>query len=182
MPWHHVIPRHEWKRRFGNLRGLNEPDNLVNLTTEQHAQVHQLLAELNGSQYDTIASLTISKQIGKEEAQKRAASFANSGKKRALGVKRTIEQNAARSEWMRGNKNGVVAMSGKSHSQESRQKISDANSDRVPWNVGVPHTPEAKEKMRQRATGRVVSVEIRKRISESMKQVRAERGWSTKKK
>lgn len=107
MPWHHVIPRHEWKARFGNVRGLNAQDNLVNLTTEQHAQVHRLLLELNGSQYDNIAALSISKLIGAEEAQKRAASFANKGKKRALGVKRTVEQNAARSEFMRGNKNCV---------------------------------------------------------------------------
>jgi L-lactate utilization protein LutC len=103
MPWHHVIPRHEWKSRFGNVRGLNAQENLVNLTTEQHAQVHRLLVELNGSQYDNIAALSISKQIGKEEAHRLAASFANTGKKRALGVKRTAEQNAARVEFMKGN-------------------------------------------------------------------------------
>lgn len=120
MPWHHVIPRHEWKARFGNVRGLNAQDNLVNLTTEQHAQVHRLLVELNGCQYDNIAALTISKQIGSEEAQRRAASFANTGKKRALGVKRTAEQNAARSEFMLGNKNCV----GRVSSEKQRDSVS----------------------------------------------------------
>lgn len=41
MPWHHIIPKHEWKLRFGNLKGVNAPDNLSNLYDHQHIQVHQ---------------------------------------------------------------------------------------------------------------------------------------------
>jgi len=39
---HHVIPRHEWKARFGNLEGVNAPENKVRLTREQHAHVIRL--------------------------------------------------------------------------------------------------------------------------------------------
>jgi len=80
MAWHHIIPKHEWKKRFGNLEGVNAPDNLVNLTTEQHAQVHFFLWEMNGSEYDKIAHETISGQIGKEEAVSRVVSVTNTGR------------------------------------------------------------------------------------------------------
>lgn len=36
-----------------------------------------------------------------------------------------------------------------------------------PWNKGIPHTEESKEKMRKRATGRKLSKESRKKISKS---------------
>ncbi len=86
---HHVIPKHEWKQRFGSLRGLNAQDNLVNLTIEQHIQAHQLLYEINKNEYDRIAYLALSGQIGKEEANKMAVSLANKGKKYALGCVRS---------------------------------------------------------------------------------------------
>lgn len=69
---HHIIPRHEWKARFGSLRGCNTPDNIVVLTTQQHAHVHFLLYELNKNPYDLIAYETISGRIGKDEATRRA--------------------------------------------------------------------------------------------------------------
>lgn len=31
---HHIIPRHEWKKRFGNLKGFNASDNVAWLTPE----------------------------------------------------------------------------------------------------------------------------------------------------
>jgi len=49
---HHIIPRYEWKERFGNLKGVNAPDNTVILTMAQHAEVHLLLYELNANDLD----------------------------------------------------------------------------------------------------------------------------------
>lgn len=37
---------------------------------------------------------------------------------------------------------------GKSHRQESKEKIGKANSNRIPWNKGVPRTEEEKQKIR----------------------------------
>ena len=48
MAIHHIIPKHEWKARFGDLEGFDALDNLVNLTTEQHSQAHALLYEMIG--------------------------------------------------------------------------------------------------------------------------------------
>lgn len=76
---HHIIPRHEWMSRFGNLNGFNDVDNVVFLSTEQHAQVHGLLFELCGNEFDKIASECLGGQIGKEEAIKRASYIAHKG-------------------------------------------------------------------------------------------------------
>lgn len=89
---HHIIPKHEWKRRFGSLSGVNSPDNLVHLTTEQHANVHKLLYELNGSKYDLIAHEVLSGQIGHEEAIIEAGREANLGKKKSEEFKRKQSQ------------------------------------------------------------------------------------------
>lgn len=86
MAKHHIIPLHEWKRRINpkaTRRDLNfnAPDNYVWLTTEQHAQVHQLLFELYQNEFDRIAYQTISGQIGKEEATRLAGIVAHTGTK-----------------------------------------------------------------------------------------------------
>lgn len=69
---HHVIPRHEWRTRFGNLDGFNAPDNKVRLTKPQHAHVHWLLYELNGNPYDLLAYKGLSGQCTMSEASKEA--------------------------------------------------------------------------------------------------------------
>lgn len=65
---HHIIPRHEWKQRFGNLVGFNALDNTVWLTIEQHTQAHQFLYELFGNEYDRIAFQALAGMIGREDA------------------------------------------------------------------------------------------------------------------
>ena len=69
---HHVIPRHEWKVRFGNLEGFNAPDNKVRLSREQHSHVHFLLYEITGNPYDLLASKAISGQCSMSDASKEA--------------------------------------------------------------------------------------------------------------
>lgn len=85
---HHVIPRHEWKRRFGTFHGFNAPDNVVWLTIEQHAQVHQLLHEMNKSWEDQLAYRFLSGLIGKEEAVLVSQQMAG---KKWLGRKHSVE-------------------------------------------------------------------------------------------
>jgi len=52
VPRHHIIPRYEWKARFGHLKGVNALDNVVWLTVAQHAEVHLFLYELNHNDLD----------------------------------------------------------------------------------------------------------------------------------
>jgi hypothetical protein len=78
MPWHHVIPKHEWKKRFGNLEGCNSIDNLVNLSLENHTQIHHRMGE-EGSEVDRVVALRMMGQIGGEEGTRLAQSVANKG-------------------------------------------------------------------------------------------------------
>jgi len=98
---HHVIPRHEWKSRFGNLRGFNTYDNIVWLTLEQHIQVHRRMGE-EGSKFDLIAYQRMSGQIGNEEATFAAGVLANTGRRHS--EKQNSEHAKFMSEFMKGNK------------------------------------------------------------------------------
>lgn len=59
MPIHHIIPKHEYRERFGTLNGVNAPDNTVLLTLSQHAEVHKILYELNRNENDWLAHQAI---------------------------------------------------------------------------------------------------------------------------
>lgn len=136
MPWHHVIPRHEWRTRFGNLNGYNHSGNRVELTTEQHAQAHEFLFELNGNQFDKIAFQAIRGMIGKEEANKQASSVANKGNKYNIGHKNAL--GSKRNEvWKSKYGKKVVThtpkpyvnpFQGKTHTAEARSKMKGVHS------------------------------------------------------
>ena len=57
--WHHIVPRH--------AGGTDEPENLVRVTTEEHAELHLALYLEHGRYEDWIAYHALSGQIGKDE-------------------------------------------------------------------------------------------------------------------
>jgi ABC-type glutathione transport system ATPase component len=59
---HHIIPRH--------MGGTDDPENLVEVTVEEHAEKHRVLYEEHGRWQDRIAWMTLSGQITKAEAIK----------------------------------------------------------------------------------------------------------------
>jgi len=138
---HHIIPKHEWKKRFGNLKGVNTKENLVWLTLQQHIQAHELLFELNGFIGDKWAVSFLSGRLGKEELlkeicrenQKKASTYWKGRKRRPW----TTEEKFARSELYRGSKNPFF---GRNHTEESRKLNSDAH-------VGVVLPFETRQKM-----------------------------------
>jgi len=142
MPIHHIIPKHEWRKRFRDLKGFNDPDNKVSLTTEQHSQVHlHYFNEITHIIYDRIASHAISGQIGKEEAYIQAVKLANTGKKHSVkfcadrkkrmrGVRLTETWKKNISKGQLGNKRGP-------HKPEHTRKQSEAQ-------LGDPRGPYQK--------------------------------------
>jgi hypothetical protein len=114
---HHIIPKHEWKARFGSLRGVNSPDNVVELTTEQHVHVHRLLFEMNGDAYDKLAADGLSGHLGKEEAIFQANSIAHKGKKLCLGIKHPSRSEEYR-RWLSVEMLGNTRALGSKHSKE----------------------------------------------------------------
>ena len=71
---HHIVPKY--------MEGTDDPSNLVELTVEEHAEAHRLLYEQHGNWQDRIAWLSLSGQIGKDEAIQEARGAANRGRKR----------------------------------------------------------------------------------------------------
>lgn len=59
---HHIIPKH--------AGGGDNPENIIELTIEEHAEAHRILYETHGHWQDRLAWLALSGQIGKEEAIK----------------------------------------------------------------------------------------------------------------
>lgn len=136
MPIHHIIPRYEWLNRFGTLKGLNAKDNLIELTIEQHAQVHaHYYKEITHHEYDRIASLYISSLINKQEALSQALIIRNKSRK---GEKRTPEWCA----WI------SSTHKGKAKSHEHRLKISLSK-------TGTRLNEEWKRKISTTMTGRI---------------------------
>lgn len=115
---HHIIPRHEWRRRFGNLKGFNSSDNTVLLSLEQHIQAHQLLFELFGCEYDRVAYLAMSGQVTHEEASRIAGTVSNIGSTRLKGIPKTPEhREAIKESWK---------LRSRQFSSETKQRMSVA--------------------------------------------------------
>lgn len=101
--WHHVIPK--------RLGGTDDPSNLIELETLDHAQRHKELWAIYGQQADFIAWKALSGQIGSEEARVMAhqtpesrakMSVAKMGNRIRLGMKNTLEHNAKNSDAHKG--------------------------------------------------------------------------------
>ena len=99
---HHIIPKH--------AGGTDDPENLVRLTTAEHAKAHRLLYEKYGRKEDELAWKGLAGMIGKEEMI-HAINVMNG--KRHKGRKLTPETKEKMS----------VTRMGKKHSPETKEKI-----------------------------------------------------------
>lgn len=149
---HHIIPFHEWKAKIDptvtrGSKEFNSPGNIVYLSTEQHAQAHQLLYELFHRQEDKVASMMLSGQMSITEAretirvtrireyqnrpevkerQRLAASgnTHNRGREHSLQSKHNMSQGAkGKKHTTKGRANIVRTLTGRKLSNESKNKI-----------------------------------------------------------
>ena len=100
---HHIIPKH--------MGGTDDPDNLIALSIKDHAEAHKKLYEKFGKQEDYIAWMSLSSQIGKDEIFIQTSSLGgklNKGKPKDKRHREKIKN----------------AITGTSHSQEVKKKIS----------------------------------------------------------
>ena len=140
---HHIIPRH--------MGGTDDPSNIIELTTEEHAEAHRLLWEEHGSIYDKIAWRCLSGQISNEEANILATKAANTGRKCSEKNKQLFR------ELFSGENNSRY---GTPRSEEEKRRISEGTKKAmvgvecgrkkgcVPWNKGKktgPHSEEHKK-------------------------------------
>jgi|SRR3989344_1387048 len=91
---------------------------------------------------------------------KEKLSLANSGKKQSEDTKKKISLK---------NKGKIPWIMGKHHSEETKTKIRMANKGQVPWIKGKTHSPTSRLKLSLRHTGKKLSDETKKKLSEAMK-------------
>jgi hypothetical protein len=66
---HHIIPKH--------MGGTNDPENLIELTVEEHAEAHRKLYEEHGHWQDHVAWKALSGQIASDDVRRLVTSLAN---------------------------------------------------------------------------------------------------------
>ena len=111
---HHKIPKHSG--------GSDDPENIVYLTPEEHAEAHKKLYEETGNKYDFLAWKGLAGQIGKDEILKQIDS--ENGKKAA---KKNLQ-----TAWCKG------------FTKETHPGLAKLSRTRT----GKKHTPETIEKLR----------------------------------
>jgi hypothetical protein len=136
---HHIIPEH--------MGGTNDPENLVEVTVEKHAELHKQLWEDLGHQEDYIAWRCLSGQISNQEAIREAiklAQFRMRGmKKKPCSEERKLKISAAKK-----GKKINYPKNRKSRSDEDKKKVSDKMKGPLNHFYGKTHTEETREKIR----------------------------------
>lgn len=130
---HHIIPKH--------MGGTDDPSNLVEVTIEEHANLHKQLWEELGNWQDKVAWQMLSGQITIAQAiketqrnyMKNRVISEETRKKMAEGTKRRLQRQGHH-------------MLGKKFSEASKKKMSESHIGQVPWNKGRIKTDEEKNK------------------------------------
>jgi hypothetical protein len=133
MHLHHIIPKHEWKKRFGSLEGVDVPENVIELTVEQHAECHRWLFEQYGCWEDRCAFEALSGLISNEEVYAQATRLSKLGKPRSAETKEKCR----------------LANLGRGLSAETRAKVSQALKGRTK----PPRSESHRENLRRAKTG-----------------------------
>jgi hypothetical protein len=122
---HHIIPKH--------MGGTDDPDNLVDLTIEEHAKAHLELYETYGKWQDKVAYAGLAKLVGKEEHLYMVLSEGKIGVPRSKETKEKIRKARSLNRYQ--------------NTEEHNRKISEAQK-------GKPKSEETKQKMREARLGK----------------------------
>lgn len=140
---HHIIPR--------SLTGTDDDSNIVKLTAREHFVCHLLLTKMVTGHYQDLMKFAVGKFIQTAPGQQRA--FTSWEYKK---IRETISQ----------------VRTGKSHTDDTKKKMSDKAKGRIPWNKGIKQGPHSEESNKRRSTtlqGRTRSEEFCQKVSEGKK-------------
>lgn len=153
--WHHIIPEH--------MGGTDDPDNLVHVTVEKHAELHKQLWEDLGHEQDRIAWKFLSGQINLDEAKYQAIVLAgqtNKGKKIITkdGVEKRVYPEQVQEYIENGWKLGRAFVY--RHTEEIKKHLSKTQTGKV-------YSVETLEKMRKAKLGKKASEETKRKMTEA---------------
>ncbi len=145
------------------MGGTDDPDNLIELTVEEHAEAHRILYEEHGNWQDYLAWQGLTKRISCEKMAREAARLANTGKYMSPETRQKISDAKKGVKHSPEHvKNNSLAQKGKVLSNEHRMKISSALSGRT---LSDEHKNNVGKKMKNR----VMNEEWRRKMSEAAK-------------
>jgi len=124
------------------MGGSDDPNNLVELTVEQHAEAHRALYELYGRWQDKIAYDMLSGQISVAEAIK---------KTQQTYMANRIVSEETRAKMAEVTRNRIATkghpLKGKKFSEESKRKMSESHKGIIPANKGKQKRLKKKRKI-----------------------------------
>jgi hypothetical protein len=150
------------------MGGSDHPDNLIELSVEEHAEAHKKLYEQCGNEHDRTAWLALSKQIGEEEAHWRAMSIGGKNARARGNPMKDPEVAKRNGEAQKKNKKNIARIAslaavggrtnkGKPKSAEHCAAISKAK-------MGTVVSAATRQKLREAQTGKKASPEALKNI------------------
>ena len=148
---HHIIPKH--------MGGTDDPNNLVELTVEEHAEAHRLLYEQYGNIQDKIAWLALSKRIGQEEILRMKQGMGMKGKKHTPEAIAKMKEACAK----------------RTERQRADGTLLNANKKRSESHKGKTKSPEHLANWAASRKGHAVSEETREKIRRTLAETRAKK-------
>lgn len=138
-----------------HIGGTDDPSNLVELTVEEHAEAHRVLFETYGRWQDEVAWKMLSGQINSYEASQQARVLANLGNKHFEGKTHTEEARKKISDAQKVNMIGTKRAIGHIKTEECKQIISDKLKGNTNKNgkTGYTLSDETKKKMSESRKG-----------------------------
>ena len=138
---HHIIPKH--------MGGSDDPSNLIEVTIEQHAELHKQLWEDLGHWQDEIAWKCLSGQITTQEATLQAIRLS---RKKSIGVKKKPLSDETKEKISKSKKGKTInyPKSRKSRSEEDKQKVSNKMKGELNHFYGRKHSTETKKKISEK--------------------------------
>ena len=139
------------------MGGTDDPENLVELTVEEHAEEHRKLYEEHNKIEDYIAWKTLSGQIGKDEALTLARSIGGKKKmseeskaKLRESCKKRYERQLADGTWEEANRKRSESHKGKVRSEEHAKN----NAESRKKNGQAWHSEETRKKLAEALKGK----------------------------
>lgn len=158
---HHILPK--------SLGGDDSKENLVLLTAKEHYICHLLLTKMTSGE-DRIKMLFAFHAMANMTSGNQNRAFSNSYQRFKHHFSTMM------SEKYSGSNNHFF---GKSHSEETKEHLSRVRKGKPSTRPGYTHSHDTKNKLREAATGKTLSIESRKKLSQSTKGVsKGNKPWS----